>query len=85
MLVDIIVSAQNGNQADMLSVISKFLPIIRKYGVKLGGEDGKSELTVFLIELIQNFRVETLSNSCDGAITKYFCNCIYREFLRLNT
>ena len=85
MLVDIIVSAQNGNQADMLSVISKFLPIIRKYGVKLGGEDGKSELTVFLIELIQNFRVETLSNSCDGAITKYFCTCIYREFLRLNT
>lgn len=85
MLVNLIVSAQDGDQTAMLTLIAKFLPIIKKYGVKLDGEDGKSELTVFLIELIQNFRIKGLANCCDGTIVKYFSTCLFREFLRLNT
>lgn len=85
MLVNLIVSAQDGDQTAMLTLIAKFLPIIKKYEVKLDGEDGKSELTVFLIELIQNFRIKGLANCCDGTIVKYFSTCLFREFLRLNT
>ena len=85
MLLDRVLSAKSGNQSDLLSLINKFQPIIKKYGVKLDGEDGKSELTVFLIELIQNFQSEKLINCYDGTLINYFYTCIYREFLRLFT
>lgn len=40
MLLELIRSAQAGNQNDMLLLIQKFAPILKKYGGQLKREDG---------------------------------------------
>lgn len=40
MLMDQIIQAKQGSQADMLSLLQQFQPILKKYGRKLWGEDG---------------------------------------------
>lgn len=40
MLMDQIIQAKQGSQADMLSLLQQFQPILKKYGRKLWGEGG---------------------------------------------
>ena len=46
MLADKILSAKSGNKDDMLCLIEKFSPVIKKYGRKLDIEEGISEVTL---------------------------------------
>lgn len=45
MLMDQIIQAKQGSQADMLSLLQQFQPILKKYGRKLWGEDGLEDMT----------------------------------------
>ena len=61
MLSDQIRSAQAGNCSDMLALIERFTPIIRKYGRKLDPEDGLSEMTLGFIELVHQLQIDRLA------------------------
>ena len=52
MLLKLIKSAQAGNQNDMLLLIQKFAPILKKYGGQLKREDGINDMVLYFIELI---------------------------------
>lgn len=80
MLIDAIESAQNGNQDDMLYLIQRFSPVIKKYGRKLF-EDGVEELTLDFLELIHNFNQSKMNFYGDGAIVNYLSKCLYHCFL----
>ncbi len=64
----------------VLFLINKFDPIIKKYSRKLKYEEAKSDLIIFLIQLIKK-----LPNTTDERIlTCYISKAIKNEFIRLN-
>lgn len=83
MLLNLIRAAQDGDQNDMLLLIQKFSPILKKYGKMLKYEDAINDLTLYFIELIHQFDAEKMSSTCDGAIIKYIAKCIYHFYLKL--
>ena len=84
MLLELIRSAQAGNQNDMLLLIQKFAPILKKYGGQLKREDGINDMVLYFIELIYQVDTEKMASTCDGALVNYIAKCIYRFFLKLS-
>ena len=83
MLSDQIRSAQAGNCSDMLALIERLTPIIRKYGRKLDPEDGLSEMTLCFIELVHQLQIERLKCPSDGAVVNYILRCLYHFYIKL--
>ena len=52
MLLEELKRAQSGDDQAMLNLISKFLPLIKKYARKLGYEDAANDLIVDFIEFV---------------------------------
>ena len=52
MLLEELDRAQSGDDQAMLNLISKFLPLIKKYGRRLGYEDAANDLIADFIEFI---------------------------------
>lgn len=82
MLIDLIRSAQEGNQDEMLLLIGKFSGLLKKYGRKLRCEDAENDLTADFIELIKTYQFEKLNNSSDGAIVNFLARSVYRFYLK---
>ena len=82
MLIDLIRSAQEGNQDKMLLLIGKFSGLLKKYGRKLRCEDVENDLTADFIELIKTYQFEKLNNSSDGAIVNFLARSVYRFYLK---
>ena len=83
MLSDQILSAQSGSKTDMLSLIEKFSPVIKKYGKKLDPEDGISEITLYFIELIHHLNIHRLNSRSDGAIVNYVAQSISHFYVKM--
>lgn len=69
MLFNSIQSAQNGDQNEMLYLISRFQSVICKYGRKLAYEDANDDLLVDFIDFVTKFDFKKLNNLTDGAIS----------------
>lgn len=82
MLIDLIRSAQEGNQDEMLLLIGKFSGLLKKNGRKLRYEDAENDLTADFIELIKTYQFEKLNNSSDGAIVNFLARSVYRFYLK---
>lgn len=66
MLMDQIIQAKQGSQADMLSLLQQFQPILKKYGRKLWGEDGLEDMTAAFLQVIHGHEAGTDSVPCGG-------------------
>lgn len=84
MLKSKISDLQAGNYLVAGEMIEKFDPIIRKYGRKLGGEDGYQDMALFFITTLNTFPVDKLSNTSDGAIVNYLKATIYHGYIDLS-
>lgn len=82
MLYVTIQQAQMGNEDAMMSLISKFSGLTKKYGRKLGYEDAECDLVADFIELIRRLKLEKLNNTSDGAIVNFIGQSIYRAYLK---
>lgn len=60
MLMDQIIQAKQGSQADMLSLLQQFQPILKKYGRKLWGEDGLEDMTAAFLQVIHDMKPEQI-------------------------
>lgn len=80
MLIGKISNAQQGNQSDMLFLIEKFTPLLRRYARKLHTEDALSELILAFIELVQYFKIDAMKCTSDGAIVNYIAVSIRNEY-----
>ena len=81
-LLEEIGRAQHGNEEAMLNLVSKFMPLMKKYGRKLGYEDATEDMTVDFIEFIFSWNLKNFRQSSDGAVVKYIAQTLYRIYLR---
>lgn len=81
MLLQELKRAQSGEDEAMLNLISKFLPLIKKYGRKLGYEDATSDLIADFIEFIFRWNLNNFHQSSDGAVVKYIAQSLYHIYL----
>ena len=80
MLIGKISDAQQGNQSDMLFLIEKFTPLLRRYARKMHTEDAFSDLVLAFIELIQRFKIDAMKSTSDGEIVKYIAVSVRNEY-----
>ena len=81
MIVEMIKSAQSGDQLAMEALIQKFQLLLNKYSNLLDGEDSKSDLTVDFLILVNNLSLEHLKSPSDGCCWVYFSSdkiCIHK-------
>lgn len=81
MLLEELKSAQSGNEEAMLNLITKFMPLFKKYERKLGYEDAINDLIVDFIEFVTKWNLNNLRQSSDGAIVNYIAQSIYHILL----
>ena len=84
-LKNTIFTAQNGDKNALLEVITFFDPLIKKY-VKLMDydEDFKSELTIYLMELINSMKLSDFRILNDFTIINYVRTSVYHEYIFLS-
>lgn len=82
MLIEMVHSAERGDQDALLRLIEKFDPLIHKYGKKLQYEDAYEDLLADFIELVRSGRFEQLENTSDGAVVNYTAKSFYRMYLK---
>ena len=80
MLLEKVVEAQKGSEAAKLELVEKFQPLIRKYGGKLLREDGREEMTLAFLEILESMKPEKLRSRGDGAVVNYFERAIYHAY-----
>ena len=68
MLLEELKRAQSGDDQAMLNLISKFLPLIKKYARKLGYEDAANDLIVDFIEFVSKWNLNNFYQSSDGEV-----------------
>lgn len=71
MLYDQIRKAQGNDKDEMLKLIERFVPLLRKYSRKLNYEDAYEDTVLFFIELVKGIRLDRLSCTEDGVLTAY--------------
>lgn len=71
MLCDLICGAQSGNNDEMLELIVRFRPLIKKYASKLNYEDAYEDIILFFIELIKSFNLNSMSLLKDEVVVSY--------------
>lgn len=81
MLLEELDRAQSGDDQAMLNLISKFLPLIKKYERRLGYEDAANDLTADFIEFISKWNLNNFHQSSDGAVVKYIAQSLYHIYL----
>lgn len=81
-LIDEIRLAQHRDEDAMLRLITKFSPLLKKYGRKLAYEDAVEDLTLDFIELINAWNFDNFHQSSDGAVVKYIANSLYHCYLK---
>ena len=79
MLMDQIIQAKQGSQADMLSLLQQFQPILKKYGRKLWGEDGLEDMTA----VIHDMKPEQIRCRAEGAVVQYLVQSVRHAYERL--
>lgn len=79
-----IILAKRGDQQCLLDLIMRFEPKINALSRNVRNECRRSDLIIFLIKLIYNFKLETFINKTDGALVNYISIALQNEAGRLN-
>jgi len=80
-LYELVIGAQNGNEHDMLMLVDKFLPLLKKYAGILKVEDSYEMLLLNFIEVILSLDLQKLQSNSDGVLVNYFAKATFYSFL----
>lgn len=72
MLFETVREAQKGSEEAKLELVERFQPTIRANAWKLNREDGKEEMTLAFLEILESMNLEKLRSREDGVIVAYF-------------
>ena len=72
MLFETVREAQKGSEEAKLELVERFQPTIRANAWKLNREDGKEEMTLAFLEILESMNLEKLRSREDGVIVSYF-------------
>ena len=80
-LHNLISKAKNNSDDAKIAIIEKFSPIISKYSYKLGYEDAKQDLILFVLTLIPKIP----DNFKEGAqLVSYIAKAVYCQYIKLS-
>lgn len=71
MICDLVEAAQNGDKGAMLDLIKKFMPLFKKYAIKLKYEDAYQDILLYYIELIKRLNLKKLTATKDEILVSY--------------
>ncbi|MEE0708951.1 MAG: sigma-70 family RNA polymerase sigma factor [Gemmiger sp.] len=74
---------QHGNKEQMLALLEKFKPLLRKYAYFLHSEDAYQELQCALLKFAMEMRLNKLTISTDGAIINYINKAVYHQYVSI--
>ena len=80
---DKILSAKNGDEKNMITLIEEFNPLVRKYARKLNYEDAECDLNCFFIELIRKFPISKFEPCNEGGIITYLSRSLKNQYILL--
>ena len=80
MLFETVREAQKGSEEAKLELVERFQPTIRANAWKLNREDGKEEMTLAFLEILESMNLEKLRSREDGVIVAYFKNALRHAY-----
>lgn len=80
MLFETVREAQKGSEEAKLELVERFQPTIRANAWKLNREDGKEEMTLAFLEILESMNLEKLRSREDGVIVSYFKNALRHAY-----
>ena len=80
MLFETLREAQKGSEEAKLELVERFQPTIRANAWKLNREDGKEEMTLAYLEILESMNLEKLRSREDGVIVAYFKNALRHAY-----
>lgn len=80
MLFETVREAQKGSEEAKLELVERFQPTIRANARKLNREDGKEEMTLAFLEILESMNLEKLRSREDGVIVSYFKNALRHAY-----
>ena len=84
-LKDIICNAQNNDKNAMMEIIEMFQPLLNKLTRYMHyDEDFKSEITMYLIELIHTIKLSNMQQLCNSTLFSYIKQSLYRRYILIS-
>lgn len=80
MLMELIINAQNKDENAMMSLISRFNLLLKKYARKLNQEDAYADMVTYFIELIHSINIKNLKNPSDAGVVTYINRSVYNYY-----
>lgn len=80
MLFEKVLEAQKGSEEAKLELVERFQPTIRANARKLKREDGREEMTLAFLEILESMNLEKLRSREDGVIVAYFKNALHHAY-----
>jgi RNA polymerase sigma factor (sigma-70 family) len=81
-LCDLIKGAQSGNEICTLTLVERFIPLLRKYAGLLKTEDSFEMLLLGFLEVIMSLDLQKMQSTKDGALVNYFAKATFHSFLK---
>lgn len=78
-----VLQIQNGDKEELMFVVKKFQPLIKKYKRKLNYEESETDLIIALIEIVLSLKLNNFTSYTDGALTKFIHNSISNKSIDL--
>lgn len=82
-MIERILRAAAGSEADMLQLIQQFDPLLKKYANKLSYEDAYYDLQYEFIRVIYNIALKGVDNAQDKYLVSYIHKSLIRAYYRL--
>ena len=82
-LYELFMMGQEGDEKAKLELYKKFLPRIKKFGRKLFYEEAETDLTIFLLEFINNVNLEKFKNRKDEEIDSYIYKVFKNKYINI--
>ena len=79
-----IINAQKNHEEDLLGLVNDFVPLIKKYAIKMNSEDFFADLRLEFIEIILGIDTEKFSNYEEPQILSYIKTSVYNAYIKLS-
>ena len=81
-LKDLIIRATSDDKEAMLSIITKFDPLLKKHSRHLNYDDAYNDMVLDFIEFIRSYPINKMRETSDGAFVNYIQKAVYHAYLK---
>ena len=72
---------QQGDKQTLDVLFRQFEPLVRKYGRRLGDEDGYQDMALCLIVILRQINLDKLRHNADAVIINYISRSMYHQYI----